>query len=163
MYCLQISSWTGKLCISRQSPTRLKPGYIGMTPFIFAYVCKPVLIHHSLDPISLSYAKICHFVVGASTPRVTHHLLYLPLCTQSESRSNITTIAIRTLQSVLFPISQFLTTAEYTPMNISHILFEKQGDTRPELQSLWLLFLKSPHNGPVLSQFHSALAPLDPQ
>ncbi|KAI1236614.1 hypothetical protein IHE44_0014867 [Lamprotornis superbus] len=62
---------------------------------------------------------------------------------QAESRSDITTTATRTLQSVLFPISQFLTAAEPTPMDVSQILCEKQGDTRPELQSVWLLFLKS--------------------
>lgn len=77
-------------------------------------------------------------------------------------RAGAISTATTTLQSVLFPISQFLTTAEHTPMNVSKIFFEKQGETRPELQSLWLLFLKSPCNGPVLSQFHSALAPLDP-
>lgn len=73
------------------------------------------------------------------------------------------TTATRTLQSVLFPISQLLTAAEHTAMDVSQILFEKQGDTRPELQSLWLVFLKSPRNAPVLSQCHSALAAVDPR
>lgn len=52
-----------------------------MIAFIFAYVCKLVLIHPSLNQISLSHAKVSHFGVGANTLRVSHHLLYFPLCT----------------------------------------------------------------------------------